>query len=59
MADSDSTLADQIREQLRQVVAVVRPYAMSSGPFNELCDVRAAVNLAMHALERAQRLLNP
>jgi hypothetical protein len=59
MAGSDSTPSDAVREQLRQVVAVLRPYAMSSGAFYNLDDVREAVILSQRALERAQKLLNP
>ena len=59
MAGPDSILSDAVREQLRQVVAVLRPYAMSSGAFHNLDDVREAVILSQRALERAEKLLNP
>jgi hypothetical protein len=49
--------SDQIREELRQAVVILRPYAMSSGPFHDADDLNEAVTLAMHALERAKRLL--
>jgi hypothetical protein len=32
---------------------------MSSGAFHNLDDVREAVILSQHALERAEKLLNP
>jgi hypothetical protein len=43
-----------IRQQMSLVIQVLRPYAQSSGPFNDWNDLRAAINAAMHALERAQ-----
>jgi hypothetical protein len=51
--------SDAVREQLRQAVVILRPYAMSSGPFHDPQDLREAIILAQHALERAQKLLNP
>jgi hypothetical protein len=50
------TTHDEIREQLQQVVAVIRPYAQSVGPFHDLTDVKSAVTLAKHLLERAEEL---
>jgi hypothetical protein len=52
-----SQQADLIREQLRQAVAILRPYAMSSGVFHDAADVKEAVTLAQMALERAEKLL--
>jgi hypothetical protein len=51
-----STAHDDIREQLQQVVAVIRPYAQSVGPYHDIADVRSAITLAQHLLERAQEL---
>ena len=51
-----TTKHDEIREQLQQVVAVVRPYAQSTGPFHDIEDVRSAITLAQHLLERAKEL---
>ena len=51
--------SDAVREQLREAVVILRPYAMSSGAFHDVEDLREAIILAQHALERAQKLLNP
>lgn len=48
------TTADEIREQLAQVVAVLRPYSVSTTA--DPADVRPAITLALHLLERAQAL---
>jgi hypothetical protein len=50
------TTHDEIREQLQQVVAVIRPYAQSAGAFHDVDDVRSAITLAKHLLERAEEL---
>jgi hypothetical protein len=50
------TTHDDIREQLQQVVAVIRPYAQSAGAFHDLADVKSAITLAIHLLERAEDL---
>jgi hypothetical protein len=50
--------ADAIREQLSMVIAILRPYAMSSGAFHDLVDLRVAIESAEVALERARRLVN-
>lgn len=52
-----SAQSDAIREQLGTVIALLRPYAMSSGTFTNLPDVKEAVILARTALERVERLL--
>jgi hypothetical protein len=49
--------SDQVREQLRQAVVIMRPYAMSSGPFHDPDDLNEAITLSMHCLERAKKLL--
>jgi hypothetical protein len=54
-----SQQSDAVREQLRQAVVILRPYAMSSGAFHDVDDLRQAIILAQHALERAQKLLTP
>lgn len=51
-----SSAHDEIRTQLQQVVAVIRPYAQSAGPFHDLGDVKSAITLAKHLLERAEDL---
>ena len=51
--------SDAVREQLREAVVILRPYAMSSGAFHDVDDLRQAIILAQHALERAQKLLTP
>jgi hypothetical protein len=51
-----STKHEQIREQLTQVVAVIRPYAQSAGPFHDLADVKSAINLAKMLLDKAGEL---
>jgi hypothetical protein len=52
-----ASVDDEIREQLQQVVAVIRPYAQSAGAFHDLHDVRSAIALARHLLERAEDLV--
>lgn len=47
---------DEIREQLRQVVAVCRPYAQSAGPFHDLDDVRSVITLSEMLLAKAKEL---
>jgi hypothetical protein len=48
------TTQDEIREQLAQAVAVLRPYSVTANADPD--DVRAAITLALHCLERAQAL---
>jgi hypothetical protein len=47
------TTQEEIREYLAQVVAVLRPYSTGSA---DPADVRSAISLAQHLLERAQAL---
>jgi len=47
------TVDDEIREQLAQVIEILRPYARSQGLFHDLKDLRLAITLAAHALEKA------
>jgi hypothetical protein len=49
-------IENEIREQLNQVLAIVQPYARSHGGFVNWNDLREAIRLAMHAMERAQLL---
>jgi hypothetical protein len=51
-----TTKHEQIREQLAQVVAVIRPYAHGVGPFPDLADVKSAINLAKMLLDKAGEL---
>ena len=51
-----TTRDDEIREQLRQIVAVCRPYAQSSGPFHDLDDVRSAISLMKTLLAKAEEI---
>jgi hypothetical protein len=50
-----TTTADEIRQQLQQVLVVLRPYAQSTGQL-DLADVRIAIGLAEISLERAKHL---
>jgi hypothetical protein len=50
------TRDDNIKEQLRNVIEVVRPYAMAQGRFHNVDDLRAAIKLALQFLERAELL---
>jgi hypothetical protein len=58
MTDRDRYIPveNEIREQLSQVLSIVQPYARSRGHFNDYTDLRTAIRLAQHALERAQLL---
>lgn len=51
--------SDAVREQLNLTLALLTPYARSSGAFHDDDDVRQAVVMAAHALERALTLLVP
>jgi hypothetical protein len=48
-----AAIENEIRQQMGLVVQVLRPYAQSSGPFNDWNDLRTALRAAEHALERA------
>jgi hypothetical protein len=52
------TTDDQIREQLLNVIRVLQPYARSTGRFSDLQDLRTAIRLALHYLNRAELLAN-
>jgi hypothetical protein len=47
---------NEIREQMGLVIQVLRPYSQSVGLFNDWHDLREALQVAAHALERAQLL---
>jgi hypothetical protein len=49
---------DEIREQLLNALAILRPYARSHGKFVNLPDLRTAIGLAQHAIDRAELLAN-
>lgn len=51
-----STKHDEIREQLQQLLALIRPYAQGTGPFADLQDLRSAIGLAETLLNRAKIL---
>ena len=51
-----TTKHDEIREQLQQLMALIRPYAQSTGPFADMQDVRAAIGLGTTLLHRAEVL---
>jgi hypothetical protein len=53
-----STVDDEIRERLAQVVDGLTPFARGAGPFPDLQALPAAILLAGHALERAGLLAN-
>jgi hypothetical protein len=42
-----------IRHQMSVVIQCLRPYAQSHGSFNDWDDLRTALAVASHALERA------
>jgi hypothetical protein len=43
----------EIRSQMSIIIQVLRPYAQSSGGFNDWNDLRSALRAAEHALEKA------
>jgi hypothetical protein len=49
---------NEIRAQMALVIQILRPYAQSSGGFNDWNDVRTALNAAQHALEKALTAAN-
>lgn len=51
-----TTVHDEIREQLQQIVAVLRPYAQSTGPYHDLDDVRSAITLSKMLLAKAEEI---
>jgi hypothetical protein len=51
------TRDDEIREQLRNVIQIIRPYAMAQGRFHDIADLRAAITLARQYLERVEALV--
>jgi hypothetical protein len=53
---STTPVEDELREQLNRVIEILRPYARSSGRFNDPADVRTAIASAEVALSRARRL---
>jgi hypothetical protein len=53
-----TTVDDQVREKLVEVIELLRPYARSQGLFHDLKDLRLAITLAAHALEKADVLAN-
>jgi hypothetical protein len=52
------TVDDEVREHLSQVIEILRPYARSQSLFNDLADLRMAITLAGHALEKADLAAN-
>jgi hypothetical protein len=52
------TVDDEIREQLLNALKVLMPYARSQGQFHDLNDLRTAIRLALHYLNRAELLAN-
>jgi hypothetical protein len=58
MTDRDryAPIEAEIHEQLSRCLEIVRPYARSRGRLNDYRDLRTAISLAIHALERAQLL---
>jgi hypothetical protein len=58
MTDSDRDhLETELRDALGHCIALLRPFAMSKGRFNDIHDVGVSVTLAQHALERATTVL--
>jgi hypothetical protein len=49
--------ADELRKQLNRAIEVLQPYALSSGPFNNIQNLETAIRLARLYLSRAERLL--
>jgi hypothetical protein len=52
------TTDDQVRDQLRLVVQILAPYARSAGSFTNWNDLRVAIKLAVHKLERAEDIVD-
>jgi hypothetical protein len=53
-----STINDEIRAQLLNVVTILTPYVRGTVQFASLQDLRAAIGLALHAIEQAELLAN-
>jgi hypothetical protein len=53
-----TSVDDEVREKLIQVIEILTPYAKSKGSFHNLPDLRNAIALADEALERAELLAN-
>jgi hypothetical protein len=49
-------IENEIRQQLLQAISYAQPYARSSGGFVDWDDLRAAIRLVKHAIERAELL---
>jgi hypothetical protein len=56
VTDRYAAIEAEIREQLLRAILIARPYAQSRGHFHDYTDLRSAIALALHALERAQLL---
>jgi hypothetical protein len=52
------TVDDEVREHLSRVIEILKPHAQSQGLFNDLADLRMAITLAGHALEKADLAAN-
>lgn len=45
---------DDIRKQLQELVALLRPYSQGAGPFADIDELRATIRLARHLIDRAE-----
>jgi hypothetical protein len=52
------TVDDELRAKLLEVIAILQPYARSQGLFHDLADLRMAIGLAAHTLEKADTIAN-
>jgi len=53
-----TTVDDELRTKLLEVIAILQRYARSQGLFHDLKDLRMAITLAVHALEKADTIAN-
>jgi hypothetical protein len=51
-----TSVDDEIRAQLLNILAILQPYARSYGKFVNLPDLRVAISLAQHAIDKAELL---
>jgi hypothetical protein len=49
---------DEVRKLLYRVIDLLQPYALSSGPFNNVQNLETAIGLARFYLSRAERLID-
>jgi hypothetical protein len=53
---TNDQISHEIRANLNRVIAILRPYAQSSGLFHNRADLETAISLAQFYLSRAARV---